>query len=61
MFGIFRLKKTTRGSTLIEYALIAAMLSAMLYSAYSKMGTSYRDLFIKISTAFDNAIGNKEQ
>lgn len=51
MFKRFKLKKTCRGATLIEYVLIASLLSVALVGGYKAVGSGYSRIYSNISKA----------
>lgn len=51
MFKKFKLKKTCRGAALIEYVLIASLLSVALVGGYRAVGGGYQRIYENISNA----------
>lgn len=51
MLKRFKLKRTRRGATLIEYVLIASLLSVALVGGYRAVGSGYIKIYGNISNA----------
>ncbi|MCR4624106.1 MAG: Flp family type IVb pilin [Alphaproteobacteria bacterium] len=49
MLKRFKLKKTHRGAALIEYVLIASLLSLALIGGYRAVGSGYKRIYNNIS------------
>lgn len=49
MFSKFRLKRNEKGATLIEYVLIASLLSVALVGGYKSIGTGYSRIYENIN------------
>lgn len=49
MLKKFKLRKTCRGATLIEYVLIASLLGMALIGVYRNMGNKYKDIYKGVS------------
>lgn len=47
----FKLKKTCRGAALIEYVLIASLLSLALVGGYRSVGNGYTRIYTNVSCA----------
>jgi len=52
-----RLIKDESGATMIEYGLIAALISVAAIVALTAMGGSLQTMFNTVSTALDTAVG----
>lgn len=52
-----RLLKDESGATMIEYGLIAALISVAAIVALTAMGGSLQTMFNTVSTALDTAVG----
>lgn len=52
-----RLFKDESGATMIEYGLIAALISVAAIVALTAMGGSLQTMFNTVSTALDTAVG----
>ena len=52
-----RLMKDESGATMIEYGLIAALISVAAILALTAMGGSLRTMFNTVSTALNTAVG----
>ncbi len=48
-----KMKKSSRGATLIEYTLIASLLVVMLIGMYKVIGNKYTEIYDGISNAVD--------
>ena len=53
MFERYKLRKATKGATLIEYCLIASLLSIVLIGGYRSMGNSYKNMYDKITNGLN--------
>jgi|CXWL01.1.fsa_nt_gi pilus assembly protein Flp/PilA len=53
-----RLFKDESGATMIEYGLIAALISVAAIVALTAMGGSLQTMFNTVSTALDTAVGS---
>lgn len=51
MLKRFKLKNNQRGATLIEYVLIACLLSVALTGGYRAVGNGYTQIYAKIGNA----------
>lgn len=51
MFRKFGLKKACKGATLIEYVLIASLLSVALVGGYKSVGNGYTRIYANIGNA----------
>lgn len=49
MLKKFKLRKTCRGATLIEYVLIVSLLGMALIGVYRNMGNKYKDIYKGVS------------
>ena len=55
-----RLMKDESGATMIEYGLIAALISVAAITALQLMGGSLQTMFNTVSTALSTAVGGGE-
>lgn len=55
-----RLLKDESGATMIEYGLIAALISVAAIVSLQAMGGSLQTMFQSVSTALNNAVGGSE-
>ena len=55
-----RLFKDESGATMIEYGLIAALISVAAIGALTAMGGSLQTMFNTVSTALETAVGGGE-
>lgn len=54
----YRSKKSKKGQTLVEYALILAFISVLTISVLAALGRQITGTFSKINTAISSAVGS---